>query len=89
VRLDESTWPVIGEVDPDLANRTRERRWRELEGETSLGWVRTSQISSSDACSRQREALVEVILRLTDGLTRSFHSISRALMVASCVERRS
>jgi glyoxylase-like metal-dependent hydrolase (beta-lactamase superfamily II) len=34
VQLDESTWHSIGDVDPDLANRTRERQ---LEGEDITG----------------------------------------------------
>jgi glyoxylase-like metal-dependent hydrolase (beta-lactamase superfamily II) len=37
VQLDESTWHSMGDVDPDLANRTRERLWRELEGEDITG----------------------------------------------------
>jgi glyoxylase-like metal-dependent hydrolase (beta-lactamase superfamily II) len=37
VQLDESTWHSIGDVDPDLASRTRERLWRELEGEDATG----------------------------------------------------
>jgi glyoxylase-like metal-dependent hydrolase (beta-lactamase superfamily II) len=37
VQLDESTWHSIGDVDPDLANRTRERLWRELEGDDVTG----------------------------------------------------
>jgi hypothetical protein len=37
VQLDEPTRQSIGDVDPDLANRTRERLWRELEGEDIRG----------------------------------------------------
>jgi hypothetical protein len=37
VQLDEPTWHSIGDVDPDLANRTREHLWRELEGENTSG----------------------------------------------------
>jgi len=37
VQLDESTWHSIGDVDPSLANRTRQRLWRELEGEDVTG----------------------------------------------------
>jgi glyoxylase-like metal-dependent hydrolase (beta-lactamase superfamily II) len=37
VQLDEPTWHSIGDVDPALADRTRERLWRELEGERTLG----------------------------------------------------
>jgi glyoxylase-like metal-dependent hydrolase (beta-lactamase superfamily II) len=37
VQLDEPTWHSIGDVDPELANRTRERLWRELEGEDVTG----------------------------------------------------
>jgi len=37
VQLDEPTWHSIGDVDPDLADRTRERLWRELEGEDITG----------------------------------------------------
>jgi glyoxylase-like metal-dependent hydrolase (beta-lactamase superfamily II) len=33
VQLDEPTWHSMGDVDPALADRTRERLWRELEGE--------------------------------------------------------
>jgi Metallo-beta-lactamase superfamily len=33
VQLDDPTWHSIGDVDPDLADRTRERLWRELEGD--------------------------------------------------------
>jgi len=37
VQLDEPTWHSIGDVDPDLANRTREHLWRELDGENITG----------------------------------------------------
>jgi hypothetical protein len=37
VQLDESTWHSIGDVDPGLADRTRERLWRELEGDGVAG----------------------------------------------------
>jgi glyoxylase-like metal-dependent hydrolase (beta-lactamase superfamily II) len=37
VQLDEPIWHSIGDVDPELANRTRERLWRELEGEEVTG----------------------------------------------------
>jgi glyoxylase-like metal-dependent hydrolase (beta-lactamase superfamily II) len=37
VQLDEPTWHSIGDVDPALADRTRERLWRELENEHSIG----------------------------------------------------
>lgn len=37
VQLDEPTWHSMGDVDPDLADRTRERLWRELEGEDVTG----------------------------------------------------
>jgi hypothetical protein len=37
VQLDEPTWHSIGDVDPELARRTRERLWRELEGENVSG----------------------------------------------------
>jgi glyoxylase-like metal-dependent hydrolase (beta-lactamase superfamily II) len=37
VQLDEPTWHSIGDVDPDLADRTRERLWRELEGDDITG----------------------------------------------------
>jgi glyoxylase-like metal-dependent hydrolase (beta-lactamase superfamily II) len=37
VQLDEPTWHSMGDVDPDLANRTRERMWRELEGDDVTG----------------------------------------------------
>ena len=31
VQLDEADWAAVSDVDPDLARRTRERLWRELE----------------------------------------------------------
>jgi hypothetical protein len=37
VQLDEPTWHSIGDIDPDPANRTRGRLWRELEGEDVAG----------------------------------------------------
>ncbi len=37
VQLDEPTWHSIGDVDPELADRTREHLWRELEGEDVRG----------------------------------------------------
>ena len=37
VQLDEATWHSFGDVDPRLADRTRERLWRELEGEDITG----------------------------------------------------
>jgi glyoxylase-like metal-dependent hydrolase (beta-lactamase superfamily II) len=37
VQLDEATWHSMGDVDPELANRTRERLWRELDGEDVSG----------------------------------------------------
>jgi len=37
VQLDEPTWHSIGDVDADLANRTRERLWRELEKGHTIG----------------------------------------------------
>jgi glyoxylase-like metal-dependent hydrolase (beta-lactamase superfamily II) len=37
VQLDEATWHSIGDVDPALADRTRQRLWRELEGEDVTG----------------------------------------------------
>jgi glyoxylase-like metal-dependent hydrolase (beta-lactamase superfamily II) len=37
IQLDEPTWHSIGDVDPALADRTRERLWRELEGDHTLG----------------------------------------------------
>jgi len=37
VQLDEPTWHSIGDVDPALADRTRQRLWRELEGDDITG----------------------------------------------------
>jgi glyoxylase-like metal-dependent hydrolase (beta-lactamase superfamily II) len=37
VQLDEPSWHSIGDVDPALAQRTREHLWRELEGEQTFG----------------------------------------------------
>jgi glyoxylase-like metal-dependent hydrolase (beta-lactamase superfamily II) len=37
VQLDEPSWHSIGDVDPDLADRTRERLWRELEDPRTIG----------------------------------------------------
>jgi glyoxylase-like metal-dependent hydrolase (beta-lactamase superfamily II) len=37
VQLDEPTWHSIGDVDPALADRTRERLWRELESDHTIG----------------------------------------------------
>ena len=37
VQLDEATWHSMGDVDPALADRTRQRLWRELEGEDVTG----------------------------------------------------
>ncbi len=37
IQLDEPTWHSIGDVDPALADRTRERLWRELEGDRIVG----------------------------------------------------
>jgi glyoxylase-like metal-dependent hydrolase (beta-lactamase superfamily II) len=37
VQLDEPTWQSIGDVDPVLAQRVRERLFRELEDESTLG----------------------------------------------------
>jgi len=37
IQLDEASWHSIGDVDPALADRTRERLWRELEGEHTVG----------------------------------------------------
>jgi glyoxylase-like metal-dependent hydrolase (beta-lactamase superfamily II) len=36
-QLDEPSWHSLGDVDPHLADRTRERLWRELEGERTVG----------------------------------------------------
>ncbi|MEU2349553.1 MBL fold metallo-hydrolase [Modestobacter sp. NPDC049651] len=37
VQLDEPEWSALGDVDPELAARTRERLFRELEGEEVVG----------------------------------------------------
>jgi glyoxylase-like metal-dependent hydrolase (beta-lactamase superfamily II) len=37
LQLDEPTWHSIGDVDPALADRTRERLWRELEDGHTIG----------------------------------------------------
>lgn len=37
IQLSEPDWHSMGDVDPDLADRTRERLWRELEGENVAG----------------------------------------------------
>jgi glyoxylase-like metal-dependent hydrolase (beta-lactamase superfamily II) len=37
VQLDEPSWHSMADVDPSLANRTRERLWRELADERTLG----------------------------------------------------
>src|SRR5690242_2867120 len=37
VQLDEPTWHSMGDVDPALADRTRERLWRELEDQSTIG----------------------------------------------------
>ncbi len=37
VQLDEPTWHSMGDVDPALASRTRERLWRELEDGRTVG----------------------------------------------------
>ena len=37
VQLDEPAWHALGDVDPALAGRTRERLWRELEDDRTLG----------------------------------------------------
>ncbi|WP_021595320.1 MBL fold metallo-hydrolase [Actinomadura welshii] len=37
VQLDEPTWQSIGDVDPELARRIRERLFRELEDEATVG----------------------------------------------------
>jgi glyoxylase-like metal-dependent hydrolase (beta-lactamase superfamily II) len=37
IQLDEPTWHSMGDVDPVLAARTRERMWRELEDEYTIG----------------------------------------------------
>jgi glyoxylase-like metal-dependent hydrolase (beta-lactamase superfamily II) len=37
VQLNEPSWHSMGDVDPALAERTRERLWRELEDEHTIG----------------------------------------------------
>lgn len=37
IQLDEPTWHSMGDVDPALADRTRELLWRELEDEHTVG----------------------------------------------------
>ena len=37
LQLDEPAWHSIGDVDPAMADRTRRRMWRELEGEHTIG----------------------------------------------------
>ena len=37
IQLDEPAWHSMGDVDPLLAARTRERMWRELEDEHTIG----------------------------------------------------
>jgi hypothetical protein len=37
LQLDEPDWHSIGDVDLAMADRTRERMWRELEGEHTIG----------------------------------------------------
>ncbi|WP_129662710.1 MBL fold metallo-hydrolase [Phytoactinopolyspora endophytica] len=37
VQLTEPTWRSMGDVDPPLADRTREELWRELEDEHTIG----------------------------------------------------
>jgi glyoxylase-like metal-dependent hydrolase (beta-lactamase superfamily II) len=37
IQLDEPTWHSMGDVDPAMANRTRERLWRELHDEHTIG----------------------------------------------------
>jgi glyoxylase-like metal-dependent hydrolase (beta-lactamase superfamily II) len=37
IQLDEPTWHSMADVDPALADRTRERLWRELEDERTTG----------------------------------------------------
>lgn len=36
VQLDEPTWACVADVDPDLAKRTRERLWQELEDPSTV-----------------------------------------------------
>ncbi len=37
VQIEEPTWHSMGDVDPTLANRTRDRLWRELEDGHTIG----------------------------------------------------
>ena len=37
LQLDETDWTAMSDVDPDLAKRTRERLWQELEGDRTTG----------------------------------------------------
>jgi len=37
IQLEETDWSAMSDVDPDLARRTRERLWQELEGEDIRG----------------------------------------------------
>jgi glyoxylase-like metal-dependent hydrolase (beta-lactamase superfamily II) len=37
VQLDEPAWHFVGDVGPALADRTRERLWRELEDQSTIG----------------------------------------------------
>ena len=37
LQLDEPTWHSVADVDPALADRTRERLWRELEEDRTTG----------------------------------------------------
>lgn len=37
IQLSEPDWHSMGDVDPKLADRTRERLWRELEGDNVIG----------------------------------------------------
>jgi glyoxylase-like metal-dependent hydrolase (beta-lactamase superfamily II) len=37
IQLDEPTWHSMSDVDPSLADRTRERLWRELDDERTIG----------------------------------------------------
>jgi glyoxylase-like metal-dependent hydrolase (beta-lactamase superfamily II) len=37
IQLDEPSWQAVSDVDPALAKRTRERLWRELEDDATVG----------------------------------------------------
>jgi glyoxylase-like metal-dependent hydrolase (beta-lactamase superfamily II) len=37
VQLDETDWSAMSDVDPAMARRTRERLWKELEGDHTVG----------------------------------------------------